>query len=61
MTVGADEPDTMWGDDDRQLATVARNVATRYLAIILDALIGLVLLPFNVAPPRARRPTASGC
>ena len=24
MTVGADEPDTMWGDDDRQLATIAR-------------------------------------
>jgi O-antigen/teichoic acid export membrane protein len=38
----------MWGDDDRQLATVARNVSTRYIAIILDALIGLVLLPFNV-------------
>jgi O-antigen/teichoic acid export membrane protein len=39
----------MWGDDDRQLATVARNVGTRYMAIILDALIGLVLLPFNIA------------
>ena len=38
----------MWGDDDRQLATVARNVSTRYMAILLDALIGLVLLPFNV-------------
>jgi O-antigen/teichoic acid export membrane protein len=48
VTVGADEPDTMWGDDDHQLATVARNVSTRYVAIILDALIGLVLLPFNV-------------
>jgi O-antigen/teichoic acid export membrane protein len=48
VTVGSDEPDTTWGDDDRQLATVARNVSTRYVAIILDALIGLVLLPFNV-------------
>ena len=48
MTVGADEPDTTWGDDDRQLATIARNVGTRYIAIILDALIGLVVLPFNV-------------
>ena len=48
MTVGSDQPDTTWGDDDRQLATVARNVSTRYVAIILDALIGLVLLPFNV-------------
>jgi O-antigen/teichoic acid export membrane protein len=45
----ADPADTtIWGDDDRQLATVARNVGTRYMAIILDALIGLVLLPFNV-------------
>ena len=48
MTVGADQPDSTWGDDDNQLATVARNVSTRYVAIILDALIGLVLLPFNV-------------
>ena len=37
-----------WGDDDRPLVTVARNVTTRYLAIITDALIGLMLLPFNV-------------
>ena len=38
-----------WHDiDGRQLATVARNVSTRYLAIGLDALIGLMLLPFNV-------------
>ena len=38
----------VWGDDDRQLVTVARNVTTRYLAIGVDALIGLMLLPFNV-------------
>lgn len=38
----------VWGDDDRQLVTVARNVTTRYLAIASDALIGLMLLPFNV-------------
>jgi O-antigen/teichoic acid export membrane protein len=37
-----------WRDGDRQLATVARNVTTRYLAIATDALIGLMLLPFNV-------------
>jgi O-antigen/teichoic acid export membrane protein len=48
VTVGTDQADTTWGDDDRQLATVARNVSTRYMAILLDALIGLVLLPFNV-------------
>jgi O-antigen/teichoic acid export membrane protein len=27
---------------------VARNVATRYLALVVDALLGLVVLPFNV-------------
>jgi O-antigen/teichoic acid export membrane protein len=38
-----------WGDaDERPLVTVARNVTTRYLAIGVDALIGLMLLPFNV-------------
>jgi O-antigen/teichoic acid export membrane protein len=42
------EAQDIWGTDDRQLATVARNVTTRYIAIITDALIGLVLLPFNV-------------
>ena len=39
---------SVWGDEDRQLVTVARNVSTRYLAIITDAAIGLMLLPFNV-------------
>jgi O-antigen/teichoic acid export membrane protein len=48
MTVGADQADSVWGTDDRQLATVARNVGTRYLAIAVDVLIGLLLLPFNV-------------
>jgi O-antigen/teichoic acid export membrane protein len=44
-----DTQDHTWGeDDDRQLATVARNVSTRYLAIAIDAGIGLMLLPFNV-------------
>lgn len=37
-----------WGEDEGQLVTVARNVTTRYLAIGIDALIGLMLLPFNV-------------
>jgi O-antigen/teichoic acid export membrane protein len=50
VTIGSDsdQAETIWGEDDRQLATVARNVGTRYMAILLDALIGLVLLPFNV-------------
>lgn len=42
------EAQALWGTDNRQLATVARNVSTRYVAIVTDALIGLVLLPFNI-------------
>src|SRR6476469_7648113 len=38
----------MWGSDENQMARVARNVATRYMAIIVDGLLGLVVLPFNV-------------
>ena len=34
---------------ERQMVTVARNVATRYLAIIVEVAIGLVLLPLNLA------------
>ena len=33
---------------ERQLVTVARNVSTRYLAIIAETVIGLVMLPFNL-------------
>jgi O-antigen/teichoic acid export membrane protein len=39
----------VWGPPDRPLELVARNVSTRYLAIFIDGVIGLVLLPFNVA------------
>jgi O-antigen/teichoic acid export membrane protein len=41
----------LWGSaaTDRPLATVARNVSTRYLVIGADVVIGLVMLPFNVA------------
>jgi O-antigen/teichoic acid export membrane protein len=42
------DPD-VWGPQNRPLELVARNVGTRYLAIILDGAIGLVLLPFNVS------------
>jgi O-antigen/teichoic acid export membrane protein len=38
-----------WAPDDRrQLATIARNVTTRYLAIAIEMFIGLVMLPFNL-------------
>jgi O-antigen/teichoic acid export membrane protein len=48
VTRAADQAETIWSSDDRQLVTVARNMSTRYLAIGTDALIGLLLLPFNV-------------
>jgi O-antigen/teichoic acid export membrane protein len=33
---------------ERQLATVARNISTRYLAILCETVLGLVMLPFNL-------------
>ena len=39
----------VWGPPDRTVALVARNVSTRYVAIFVDGLIGLMVLPFNVA------------
>lgn len=52
--VGAAAPQTppasaTWGRDDRTLALVAHNVSTRYLAYVVDAVLGLVMLPFNLA------------
>jgi len=46
----ADQIDTAsWAPDERrQLATIARNVTTRYLAIAIEMFIGLVMLPFNL-------------
>jgi O-antigen/teichoic acid export membrane protein len=37
------------GDSDRTVVQVAQNVSTRYLAYVVDAAIGLVMLPFNLA------------
>ena len=34
---------------DRPLATVARNVSAIYVAVLVDAVLGLLILPFNVA------------
>jgi O-antigen/teichoic acid export membrane protein len=36
-------------DSGDETLTVARNVSTRYIAIALEAALGLVVLPFNVA------------
>jgi O-antigen/teichoic acid export membrane protein len=35
--------------EPNETLTVARNVSTRYLAIVVEAVLGLVVLPFNVA------------
>jgi O-antigen/teichoic acid export membrane protein len=41
---------TGWAPNrERQLVTVARNVSTRYVAIVAETVIGLVMLPFNLA------------
>ena len=34
---------------ERELATVARNVSTRYMAIAAEIIIGLIMVPFNLA------------
>ena len=39
----------IWGPPDRPLELVARNVSTRYLAIFVDGVLGLMLLPYNVS------------
>ncbi len=43
------QPDAIWGNDRRTVVLVAHNVSTRYLAYVVDALIGLVMLPFNLS------------
>lgn len=47
MTAAPDP--SIWGPPDRPVELIARNVSTRYLAILVDGVIGLVLLPFNIA------------
>jgi O-antigen/teichoic acid export membrane protein len=39
----------IWGPPDQPVDLVARNVSTRYLSIFVDGVLGLLLLPFNVA------------
>jgi O-antigen/teichoic acid export membrane protein len=39
----------LWGDDSRTVALVAHNVSTRYLAYVMDAVLGLLMLPFNLS------------
>ncbi len=49
MSTPSSQPDLVWSRQANQSATVARNVVSRYLVIGLDALIGLLVLPFNIA------------
>ena len=39
----------LWGRDHATVTVVAHNVSTRYLAYVVDAVLGLVMLPFNLA------------
>lgn len=39
---------TAWHRDDGTFFTFARNIGTRYLALAVTALVGLVVLPFNI-------------
>jgi O-antigen/teichoic acid export membrane protein len=41
--------DPVWGENRRPFHDVARNVSTRYLAYGIDAVLGLLMLPFNMA------------
>lgn len=39
----------IWGDDPHAVTVLAHNVSTRYLAYLIDAVLGLVMLPFNLS------------
>ncbi len=39
----------VWGRSGATVSSIARNVATRYLVISVDTLVGLLLMPFNLA------------
>jgi O-antigen/teichoic acid export membrane protein len=42
------QPSSQWSDEGRTVVLVAHNISTRYLAYLVDAVIGLVMLPFNL-------------
>ena len=39
----------LWREDGGTVSAVAHNVSTRYLAYVIDAILGVVMLPFNLA------------
>ena len=49
MSRGKNEGDPVWGLEFSQLDVFARNISMDYLALGVDVLIGVVMLPFNVA------------
>jgi O-antigen/teichoic acid export membrane protein len=48
MTAPDSQP-SIWGLETDDLSVMARNISTRYLAIAVDGVIGLLMLPFNVS------------
>ncbi len=38
----------VWRDEEHQVVSLVRNVSTRYVAIAVNTIIGLLVLPFNV-------------
>jgi O-antigen/teichoic acid export membrane protein len=42
------EPRATWHREDSMFLTFARNVSTRYLAIAISAVVGLLVLPINI-------------
>ena len=48
MSLQPDPAEAWLHQKDSHLVTIARNVSTRYLAIAVELLLGLVMLPFNL-------------
>ncbi len=48
MRATAEAADRAWGEDGAPISTFARNVGTRYVGIGVEAILGLLILPFNV-------------
>jgi O-antigen/teichoic acid export membrane protein len=49
MTDRADDATALLGAHREETVTVAHNLSTRYVAIAAEAVVGLLILPFNVA------------
>jgi len=47
-TTASTSADPVWGVEEPAFRSLARNVTTRYLAYMVDAALGLFMLPFNL-------------